>query len=161
MTKRTVYLETSVIGYATTRPSRDLVVAARQQITRDWFAHGAQVYDLFVSQLVIREASSGDEEAARERLALVEGIPLLAVTETAGELAARLVDTNVVPRKATEDALHIALAAVHGVDFLLTWNCRHIANAMMRSAIEQACREAGYEPPVICTPEELISEDQE
>ena len=120
MTKRTVYLETSVIGYATTRPSRDLVVAARQQITRDWFARGAQAYALFVSQLVIREASAGDEEAARERLALLEGIHLLAVSDAAGELAAKLVGMGAVPRQAAEDALHIAVAAVHGVDFLLT-----------------------------------------
>lgn len=161
MAKRTVYLETSVIGYATTRPSRDVVVAGRQQITRDWFAHGAQAYELFVSQLVIREASSGEEEAARERLALVEGIPLLAVTDAVGELAARLVEERAVPRKAAEDALHIAVAAVHGVDFLLTWNCRHIANAIMRGAIERACREAGYEPPVICTPEELTTSDDQ
>jgi hypothetical protein len=113
-----------------------------------------------VSQLVIREASSGDEEAVRERLDLVEGIPLLAITDAVGELAARLVGRGVVPRKAAEDALHIAVAAVHGLDFLLTWNCKHIANAMMRSAIERVCREAGYEPPVICTPEELTSDDQ-
>ncbi len=160
MAQPTVYLETTVIGYATARPSRDLVVAAHQQITREWLAHGPQEYELFVSQLVIREASSGDEEAVRERLALVEGIPLLAITDAVGELAARLVGRGVVPRKAAEDALHIAVAAVHGLDFLLTWNCKHIANAMMRSAIERVCREAGYEPPVICTPEELTSDDQ-
>lgn len=150
-----------MVGYATSRPSRDLVVAARQQITRDWFARGAHAYELFVSQLVIREASLGDEEAARERLALVQGIPLLAVSDAVGDLAARLVGGGAVPRRATEDALHIAVAAVHGIDFLLTWNCKHIANALMRSAIERACREAGFEPPVICTPEELISDDQE
>ncbi len=123
MTKRSVYLETSVIGYATSRPSRDLVVAARQQITREWFAGGGEAYELFVSQLVIREASSGDEDAAAERLGLVEGIALLAITDAAGELAAGLVDEGGVPAHAGEDALHIAVAAVHGVDFLLTWNC--------------------------------------
>lgn len=161
MAKRAVYLETSVIGYATTRPSRDLIVAARQQVTRDWFERSRKAYELFVSQLVIREASFGDEEAARERLVLLEGIPLLAVSDTVGELATRLVDEGAVPRKASVDALHIAVAAAHGVDFLLTWNCKHIANARMRGAIEQACREAGYEPPVICTPEELTSDEQD
>jgi hypothetical protein len=160
MAKQTVYLETSMIGYATSRPSRDLVVAARQQITRDWFAGGAHAFDLFVSQLVIREVSAGDEDAAGERLALVAVIPLLAVTDSAGELARRLVDEGAVPRNAAEDALHIAVAAVHGVDFLLTWNCTHIANATMRHAIERVCREAGYEPPVICTPEELRNDDE-
>ena len=160
MAKRTLYLETSVIGYATSRPSRDLVVAARQQIARDWFARGAEGFDLFVSQLVIREASVGDERAAGERLAAIGHIPLLAVTDSAGELAARLVAEGAVPKTAAEDALHIAVAAAHGVEFLLTWNCAHIANAATRHAIERVCREAGYEPPVICTPEELIGEDE-
>ncbi len=160
MAKRTVYVETTVIGYATSRPSRDLIVAARQQVTREWFPRAAERYELFVSQLVIRESTSGDQEAARERLALVGGIPLLAVSDAAGELAARLVDEGAVPRPAAEDALHIAVAAVHGVDFLVTWNCRHIANATMRSAIERVCREGGYEPPVICTPEELTNDDE-
>ena len=160
MAKRTVYLETSVIGYATSRASRDLVVAAHQQITREWFARGAQAYELFVSQLVVREASSGDEEAARARVALVEGIPLLAVTDAVGALAEKLVAKGVIPTKAAEDALHIAVAAVHGVDFLLTWNCKHIANAAMRQAIERVCRDADYEPPVICTPEELTNDDE-
>ena len=160
MTTPSVYLETSVVGYATSRPSRDLVVAGRQRTTREWFAHRAQARDLFVSQLVASEASGGDEEAARERLTFLGSIPRLAVTHAAGQLAAKLVECGAVLRQAAEDALHIAVAAVHGVEYLLTWNCRHIANATMRQAIEGACREAGYEPPVICTPEELMSDEQ-
>jgi predicted nucleic acid-binding protein len=161
MAKPTVYLETTVISYATSRASRDLLVAARQQITQEWFACGAQAYQLFVSQIVVREASSGDEEAARARIALLEGLPLLAVTDAVGSLAEKLVGIGAIPTKATEDALHIAVAAVHGVDFLLTWNCKHIANAAMRQAIERICRDADYEPPVICTPEELTSDDED
>ena len=161
MTKRTVYLETSVIGYATSRPSRDLVVAGRQQITREWFATAAREYELFVSQLVINECLAGDETAAKKRAALVHGISQLRITDGAGDLAARLVKSGAIPRKAAEDALHVAVAAVHGIEFLLTWNCRHIANATMRQAIERVCREAGYEPPVICTPEELTNDDEE
>lgn len=160
MTKAAVYLETSVIGYATSRSSRDLVVAARQQLTRDWFARRAGAYDLFVSQLVVGEASGGDKEAARERSAFLQGFPRLGINEAAGSLAAKLVESGAVPPQATEDALHIAVAAVHGVEYLLTWNCRHIANATMRHTIEGACREAGYEPPVICTPEELMNDEQ-
>ena len=160
MLKPSVYLETSVIGYATSRFSRDLVVAGRQQITREWFALRAQDYELYVSQLVIREISAGDEEAAREREALLQGIPLLGVTDAAGELAARLVQSGTVPRKTAEDALHIAVAAIHGVEYLLTWNCAHIANATLRQAIEGVCKAAGYEPPIICTPEELTNDDQ-
>lgn len=161
MTKPAVYLETSVIGYATSRPSRDLVVAARQQITRDWFADRAPTCELFVSQLVATEASGGDEDAARARMAFLQGIARLRVTDAAGGLAARIVESGAVPRPAAEDALHIAIAAVHGVDYLLTWNCKHIANAAMRQSIERACREAGYEPPIICTPEELMDDEQE
>ena len=161
MTKPAVYLETSVIGYATSRPSRDLVVAARQQITREWFADRASACELFVSQLVATEASGGDEDAAQERMALLQGIARLRVTDAAGGLAARLVECGAVPGVAAEDALHIAVAAVHGVDYLLTWNCKHIANAAMRQAIERACREAEYEPPIICTPEELMDDEQD
>ncbi len=134
MTKPAVYLETSVVGYATSRPSRDLVVAGHQQITREWFALRARGYELFVSQLVASEASGGDKEAARERVALLGGIPRLGITDAAGELAAKLVESGAVPQKAAEDALHIAVAAVHGVDYVLTWNCKHIANAAMRQA---------------------------
>lgn len=160
MTKPAVYLETSVIGYATSRPSRDLVVAGHQQVTREWFALWAGEYELFVSQLVAAEASGGDVEAARARSAFLQGIARLGITDAAGELAARLVAGGAVPQKAAEDALHIAIAAVHGVQYLLTWNCKHIANATMRQAIDGICREAGYEPPVICTPEELINDEQ-
>ena len=159
MTRAAVYLETSVIGYATSRPSRDLVVAGHQQITREWFASRARVYDLFISQLVAGEAAGGDTDAAQERSAFLQDIPRLGVTDAAGELAAQLVASGTVPRKASEDALHIAVATVHGVDYLLTWNCKHIANATMRQAIERVCREAGYEPPVICTPEELMADE--
>jgi hypothetical protein len=159
MTKPAVYLETSVVGYATSRPSRDLIVAGRQQITRDWFARRAEAYDLFVSQLVAGEASGGDEGAARERAGFLRGIARLGITDAAGELADKLVESGAVPQKAAEDALHIAVAAVHGVEYLLTWNCKHIANATMRQTIETVCREAGYEPPVICTPEELLNDE--
>jgi predicted nucleic acid-binding protein len=161
MAKPAVYLETSVVGHATSRPSRDLVVAARQQLTREWFALRAKAYELFVSELVSAEASGGDEDAARDRVAFLRDIPRLRMTDAAGELAARLVEGRAVPREAAEDALHIAVAAVHGVDYLLTWNYKHIANATMRQAIERVCREAGYEPPVICTPEELIDDERD
>jgi len=117
MTRPAVYLETSVFGYATTRPSRDLVVAGQQQVTREWNALRATRYELLNSQLVASEASGGDEEAAEERTAFLRGIPRLGVTDAAGEFVARLVERGPVPRKAAEEALHIAIAAVHGVDY--------------------------------------------
>ena len=160
MTKPAVYLETSVVSYATSRPSRDLIVAGHQQVTRDWFGMYAPAYELFVSQLVVTEAAGGDKDAAQRRMDFLRGVSRLAVTDAAGDLAAQFVKEAVVPQTAAEDALHIAIAAVHGVDYLLTWNCKHIANATLRQSIEAVCRAAGYEPPVICTPEELMNDDQ-
>jgi predicted nucleic acid-binding protein len=158
MSKPSVYLETSVISYAVARRSRDLIVAAHQEITREWFSERSAEFDLFVCQVVIAEASAGDEEAAHERLGFIASIPRLDVTDAAGELASQLVMRGAVPKIAAEDALHIAVAATNGIEYLLTWNCKHIANATMRTNIEGVCREAGYEPPVICTPEELGNE---
>lgn len=158
--KPAVYLETSVIGYATSRPSRDLVVAARQQITREWFAARAESYELFISQLVASEAAGGDKGAAQERDSFLSGIARLGISDEAGVLARQLVDSEAVPRKAAEDALHIAIAACNAVEYLMTWNCKHIANATMRHAIENVCIEAGYDPPVICTPEELFDDKE-
>ena len=156
MAKPRVYLETTVVSYAAALPSRDLVVAAHQQITREWMSEHRGSYEIFVSQLVIREASAGDEAAVVRRSAILRGIEALALTDEAAELARALVDRGAVPKRSVEDAVHIAVAAAHGMDYLLTWNCRHIANATMRGRIEAVCRSCGYEPPVICTPEELI-----
>jgi predicted nucleic acid-binding protein len=153
-----VYLETSVISYAVARRSRDLIVAAHQEITREWFSERSAGFDLFVCQVVIAEAAAGDEGAAQERLEFIASIPLLDVTDAAGELAKQLVMRGAVPKVAVEDALHIAVAATNGIEYLLTWNCKHIANASMRTSIEEVRREAGYEPPIICTPEELGNE---
>ncbi len=160
MPKRTVYLETSVIGYATARKLTGVLAAARQTITQGWFAPDAASFDLFVSQAVIREVAAGDPIAAKERAVFLQGHAVLATTDPAKALARDLIATGAVPREEIEDALHIAIAAVHAMDYLLTWNCRHIANATMRGLIERVCREAGYEPAVICTPEELTSDDE-
>lgn len=153
--KPAVYLETSVISYAVARPSRDLVRAERQRLTREWFLRRSRTYELYVSQLVLDEAAGGHAGQAQARMKRLRGIPVLRVTEVAVSLSAQLVALGAVPRQAAVDAVHVAVAAVHGVDFLLTWNCRHIANEKRRYAIEAACRSAGFEPPVICTPEEL------
>jgi len=156
--KPKVYIETTIISYLIARPSRDLIVAAHQQITRDWWDLRRVEFDLFVSRLVIQEASAGDREAAQRRLAELDPIPLLDFTEDALSLARHLVYRGVLPGTAAEDALHIAVATVHGMDYLLTWNCRHIASARMRQAVGATCALRGYEPPVICTPEELVGD---
>ena len=153
-----VYLETSVISYLTARPSRNLRVAAHQEITADWWTRRRIRFELFVSRLVIEEASAGDAEAAAQRLLILSGIPRLELTEAASSLAERLVAAAAIPREAIEDALHVAVAAAHGMDYLVTWNCRHIANAAVRNRIGDVCASAGFEAPVICTPEELLEE---
>jgi len=155
--KPTVYIETTIPGYLTAWPSRDLVRAAHQQITLEWWAIRAE-FTLYTSQLVIRECQSGDPQAARDRLAAMSGITPLEQTEVSADLAVELVRRVPLPRKAASDALHISIAAVHGLSYLLIWNCSHIANVVLRPRIEEVCRFLGFEPPLICTPEELPGE---
>ena len=125
-----------------------MVIAAHQQITREWW-DGRGRFSLFISQVVFQEVNSGDEEAAARRLRFVEEVR---------KLAHELLSQKALPAQAAVDALHVAVAVVNGMDYLLTWNCTHIANAAVRSKIERVCRSLGYEPPVICTPEELLEE---
>lgn len=155
--KSKVYLETTVVSYLTSRPSRDIVRAAEQEVTREWWSR-REVFDLYVSELVIGEAGAGDPAAAAHRLEALRGLPLLAMTDEGESLGRNLLRDGALPVKAAIDALHIALAAVHGMDYLLTWNCSHIANATMRGKIERVCRESELEPPIICTPMELVAE---
>jgi hypothetical protein len=157
-TKPKVYLETSIIGHLASRPSRDLITAAHQQITHDWWHRHRSDFDLYVSAPVLRESRAGDAEAAKEREAFLEGIKELEANDEAAALADELVRQHLLPPKAEADASHIALAVVHHMDYLLTWNCRHIANASLRASVEATCRAAGYQPPIICTPEELLEE---
>jgi hypothetical protein len=156
MAKPTIYIETTIIGYLAMRVSRDLRVAANQQMTRDWWDNYRAQYELLVSQFVIDECSAGDSAAAQERLAFLQGLPQLEITEEVNALAEALIGGFALPPKAIVDAFHISVAAVHGVEYLLTWNCKHIANAALRLRIEKVCRNLDYEPPVICTPQELM-----
>lgn len=156
--KATIYVETTIVSYLTARFSRDLVIAAHQQITQEWWINRRSEFELFISQFVVQEASMGDAAMAQKRLSELQDIPLLGVNQDVGNLAQRLVDDGPLPKKAAVDALHIAVATVHGMDYLLTWNCKHIANAEMQSRIAAVCRESGFEPPVVCTPEELLGE---
>jgi hypothetical protein len=153
-----VYLETTIAGYLTAWPSRDLITAARQQITRTWWEERREEFDLFVSQIVVQEAGAGDEGAARRRLEALDGIPMLEIAEPAYDLAERLMSDVPLPEQAAVDALHVSVSVVSGMEYLLTWNCKHIANAILRGRIEAVCRANGYEPPTICTPEEFLEE---
>jgi hypothetical protein len=152
-----VYLETTIPSYLTAWRSPDLVTAARQQITRQWWDTRRHNFDLFISQLVIDEASAGDPNAAARRLETLESVPLLSPQDDTDLLVELLIHDLALSDCAAADAVHIALSVVNGMDFLLTWNCTHIANALFRPAIEGACRSLGYQAPVICTPEELLT----
>ena len=156
MAKPKVYLETSVISYLTSRASRDVIILGHQQVTREWWERRRGDFDLVVSELVIREAAAGDEDAARERLKVLEGLHVLKASERALALAEELVNRGPIPETSGEDALHIAIAVTNGAEYLLTWNHKHLANAAMRTSIEKICRTNGFEPSVLCTLEELL-----
>ncbi|WP_425617769.1 type II toxin-antitoxin system VapC family toxin [Anatilimnocola sp. NA78] len=152
----TAYVETTIIGNLAGRIHRDPAIAARQDITRRWWPIASAQYRLLISQLVLDECGGGDPIAARERLDEVEFLPLLDITEEVHDLAEKLTLQGAVPISEPRDAIHIAIAAVHGIQYLVTWNFKHIANAALRNRIESVCRDAGFEPPIICTPEELV-----
>lgn len=154
--KPRIYIETTIPSYLAAWPSRNLIRAAHQQITRAWWEDRRGDFELFVSPLVVRECQAGDISAAAGRLNLLRGLPSLEPTDDASALANRLIERVPLPPKAASDALHVAIAAVHAIQYLLTWNCKHLANASLRKQIDSVCRQCGYEPPVICTPEELF-----
>lgn len=158
MENPSVYLETSFVSYLTAKPSRNLIIAAHQNITLDWWENRRQNFELFISQVVIDEAKLGDLDAATRRLKVLENIPHLAISKEIADFSSKLIDKHLVPASELRDAIHIATSCVSGIDYLLTWNCKHIANAQKRKEIEKMCAEFGYVSPVICTPEELLGD---
>ena len=154
--KPKVYLETTIPSYLTARPSRDLICAGRQQLTRQWWDSRRCEFDLYVSSAVLDEVSAGDPSAAAERLRVLETLPILDLTAEATGLAAALLRSVPLSAKSSIDALHVAIAAVGGMDYLLTWNCRHLANATLRHTIATIITDSGFEPALICTPDELL-----
>ena len=158
-TKPRVYIETTVVSYLAARPSRDIVTLAHQQITQEWWRSAARRFDLVASDVVRDVAADGDPGAARTRLRKLAHVAGLNLSAEASALAEELLDAGALPRPATQDAVHIAIAVTNSVDYFATWNLRHIANAVARTAIERTCRRAGYRPTVICTPEELLETD--
>ena len=153
-----VYLETSFISYLVARPSRDVIVAGHQQTTHEWWANRRSEFECSVSQVVIDEASAGDAAEAQKRLNIIAGLPELEITADAEALAEAIMASSVLPPHVARDAAHVAVAAVHAVDYLLTWNCKHLANAQISRRIALVCEKAGHRMPIICTPEELMGE---
>ena len=158
MVMQTVYVETSIISYLTAQPSRDVLAIARQQLTRQWWETCRQQFDLVVSPLVEDEASRGDPEAAKRRVQIIKPLRQIEPTPEVGLFTQQLLKQGALPKTAADDALHIALAVVHGMDYLLTWNCRHIDNARTKPVIRRLCQDTDYHFPEICTPEELLGE---
>jgi len=151
----TVYLETTVVGSIAGRLHPDPLIAARQKTARVWWSTAGTDFELFVSQLVVDECLAGDPNAAQERIDELTGIPRLQITDAARDLADALMDRKAIPASEPRDALHIGIAAAHGIQYLVTWNFKHIANATLRGHINWVCRDVGHEPPIICTPEEI------
>jgi len=156
MAKPTVYIETTIVSYLTAWPSRDIVQLAHQQMTLQWWRDRRPDFELFTSQFVLDEAAAGDPTAAAQRLAHLAAIPLLAISSDVVPLAGRLLTDGALPPNARVDALHLAIAAANGMHYLMTWNCRHLANATLWRKIEDACVDAGFVAPAICTPNELL-----
>ena len=154
--KPSVYIETSIVSYLKAWPSKGDLIRVHQEVTRTWWNERADAFALRTSQFVLDEAGSGDPLAAHERLAALSDIALLEVGTEVDRLAELLLDAGALPRKAYFDALHVAVAAANDVEFLATWNCRHLANVLLWNRIEQTCTAAGYRAPRICTPLELM-----
>ncbi len=153
-----VYLETTFLSYLVARPSRDLLVAGHQQVTQDWWENRRGQFECYVSQVVLDEASAGDAREAEKRLAVIGSMTVLKVTDEAESLAQAILSSGVLPPRAVRDAAHIAVAAVHEIDYLLTWNCKHLANAQIVRRIALVCERLSRQMPIICTPEELMGE---
>jgi predicted nucleic acid-binding protein len=153
-----VYLETSFISYLVARPSRDVIVAGHQQTTQEWWDNRRSQFECSASQVVIDEASVGDATEIQKRLAIISGLPILKVTAEAEVLAQAIMAAGVLPPHAGRDAVHVAVAAIHAIDYLLTWNCKHLANAQISRRIALVCEKLKQQMPVICTPEELMGE---
>ena len=159
--KPTIYIETSIISYLAAKPSSDLTTAACQHVTTTWWENSRRFYNVVTSALVVTESREGNTQMAKKRLDFLKGIPVLRTTDKAIELARALTaEGAALPRKAQADALHIAIATVHNVDYLLTWNCRHIDNPATKPIIREICALQGYVCPEICTPFEIMELDK-
>ena len=154
--KPTVYIETTIPSYLTARLSNDLRIAANQSITIEWWETRRHDFDLYISEFVVSEISLGDPDNAHKRIEVIADLPKISVTDSVKTLAKALISEGSIPSKAEMDAYHIATAVGNGMEYFLTWNCTHLANAVMRPRIEAVCRLYGFEPPIICTPQELL-----
>jgi len=158
MEKQKVYIETTIVSYLTGKPSRNLIIAAKQEITRSWWENEKENYELFVSEFVMKEAVLGDISASDLRMQKLQNIPLIVTEDKVLELGKAILEAGLIPQTYSDDAMHISVASVNGIDYLLTWNCKHIANANIKKKLMKLITGMGYAMPIICTPDELIKE---
>ncbi|MBX3176254.1 MAG: type II toxin-antitoxin system VapC family toxin [Candidatus Hydrogenedentes bacterium] len=154
-----MYLETSFLSYLAARPSRDIVVAGHQALTHEWWELHSSRFRVCISGFVLREARRGNPNAARARLERAAGLPLLEIDEETLRLSRRIIESGIISERAEMDAAHVAVAMRHAVEYVLTWNCKHIANAAIQRRLARLATEEGYELPTICTPIELLGRD--
>jgi len=155
--KPSVYIETTVISYLTAWPGRDLIRLSHEVLTRDWWQDVRPQFDVCTSELVFQEAARGDPAAAADRVRALANIPILPITSEVYKVAKELAAAMSLPTRAEPDAVHLAATACHGISFLLTWNCRHLANAILADKIQQVCQSNGLKSPRVVTPEQLMS----
>ena len=156
--KPKIYIETSVVSYLVSRPSKNVITAGHQVITRD-FWETLNDFEVYISDMVIQEASAGDAAQAKERISALQGFPLLEIGDSVKHLAKALLDAKSVPEKCLEDAIHIAVAAVNGIDVIVTWNFKHINNPITRMKIRHVVENRGLVCPEICSPDEFMGEE--
>lgn len=154
--KKTVYIETTVVSYLTARPSRDVVIAGHQEATRELWPKLTKAYEAFASVLVRKEAAAGDKDQAAKRLEAIADFAVLEATEDARVLARHILDGSGIPEGYADDALHIAIATVHGIESIVTWNFAHMNNPFTRQRIREIVETQGYECPELCSPDELL-----
>jgi len=153
-----IYIESTIPSYVVARPARDLLQAARQQTTKDWWDLKRHQHTLFTSQIVLDEISAGETDMARQRLEALAHMAVLRVNEEAENLTLQILDSGLLPATADRDAAHIALATIYEMDILLSWNCRHIANAAIQAPLRRLMEKSGFALPVLCTPDELTGD---
>lgn len=157
----TVYIETSIVSYLRQKPSTQVITAAKQLLTHKWWDEEREKYDLVTSNFVIQEASEGNPTLAAERLKSLEGIPLLSADPEVGDISDEIMARAILPAGALIDSLHIAIAAHHRIEYLMTWNCTHIANGRVMARIRDLLNDIGVPLPVICTPQEMVEDESE
>jgi len=154
--KESIYIKTSVVSYYVSKPSRDIIVLAHQQITTEWWPKAVKRFDVYISEVVVEEAAAGNKESAEQRLNELKGFPYLELTEKVEKIAQIYMEKLGIPQKALRDAAHLAVASVHNIDYLVTWNCVHLANGEIIKKLLKINEKLSIKTPVICTPEELM-----